>query len=332
MIGIKFQAPLPLREIVFLAQYAEAKGLDSAWTTEYRRDAAVAMGVLAAGTERMTIGSSILPIFTRSPAVLAMTAAAVAELAPDRVIVGLGSSTSVIVEEWHGCQRKEPLERLESYSELIRAILGGDTTAFDRAGVASRGFRLEWDGLTAAVPIYIAALGEKAITRAARYADGLLLNATPRTHLPAIRAAADAAAAEAGRQRISLAGDVRVAIGSGERISRIRERQRKAMASYARVPQYRRFFAGAGFPAEAAAIASAWQQHDQEAAVAAMTNPMLDSMVAIGDEDTVKAQLLAFLEAGLDHVLVYPLWDREESPADAIRHIVTVVSELVGST
>jgi probable F420-dependent oxidoreductase len=330
MIGIKFQAPLPLREIVFLAQYAEAKGLDSAWTTEYQRDAAVALGVLAAGTERLTIGTSIIPIYTRSPAVLAMTAAAISELAGGRVILGLGSSTRVIVEQWHGCERREPLERLAASAELIRTILCGNTTAFDRAGVASQGFRLEWDGLAGTVvPIYIAALGEKAVARAATYADGLLLNATPRIRLPSIRAAADAAASGAGRPRIPLAGDVRVGIGSGARIEQIRERQRKAMASYARAPEYRRFFASAGFAAEADAIASAWQRRDEQAAVAAMTDPMLDSIVAIGDEDTIKAQLQAFLEAGLDHVIVYPLWDRGESPADAIRHIVTVVSELV---
>jgi probable F420-dependent oxidoreductase len=328
-IGIKLQNELSIRENVLLAQYAEMRGLDTVWASEYRRDAVVLMAMLAAGTEQVGVGTSIVPIYTRSPAVLAMSAAAVAEIAPGRAILGLGSSTPVIVEKWHGFERSRPLVALEEYIETIRSILRDERTQFAGSVVRTDGFRLEFPSLAAPdVRIFAAALAEKALATAARVADGVLLNAAPIGYLPTIRALVDRAAAAAGKEPLPIAGDVRVGIGSGEDLRQMRERQRKAMASYGGVGPYNRFYAQAGYPNQAAAIAAGWEAGDNTSAVAALDDEMLDAIVAVGSEANVRDRVAAFLAAGMDEVIVYPVWGAEDRPSDAIRHVIDVVADL----
>lgn len=330
-IGIKLQNPLSIRENVLLAQYAEARGLDMVWASEYRRDAVVLMSMLAAGTERVAVGSSIVPIYTRSAVVLAISAAAANELGPGRVELGIGTSTKPIVERWHGLERRAPMQALEEYVVALRAILAGEKVRFEGEVVRVDGFQLEHPSLAApALPIWTAALGDAALELAGRIADGALLNAAPVGHVPSIRAHVEAGAAAAGRPAgaVRIAGDVRVGVAAGAAAKRLREAQRKAMASYGRVGPYNRFYAHAGYPEQAAVMREAFAARDVARATAAMDDEMLDAIVAIGEADAVQAQLARFLEAGMDQVIVYPLWDEGESPGDAIRRIVDVVAEV----
>lgn len=319
-IGLKLDNPLPIRENVFLARYAEARGLDAAWVSEFRRDAMVQAAALAAGTERIKVGTAIVPIYTRSTPVLAMSAAALADLAPGRVVFGLGTSTGPIVEGWHERERPAPITDLRRAVEDLRAALAGERT--------SSGFKLDLGQVgPPEAALYTAALEAKALDAAATYADGVLLSAVPIRHLPAIRERL-ATAAGAGRPAPALAGDVRIGIGDAEEVARMRAAQRKAMATYARGPAYNRMFAEAGFAAEAEAIRTHWEAGDTEAAIAAIGDDLLDEIVAIGSPEEVADRLRAFAAAGFDEILAVPIWDEGTVPADAARRVVDLTVEL----
>jgi probable F420-dependent oxidoreductase len=332
-VGVKLQAGLAIEENARLAGYAEQRNLDSVWLSEYRAEAVVSMAVLAKSTERVTIGSSILPIYTRSPAVLAATAASLWELAPGRVILGLGTSTDLIVERWHGVERKQPLRALEDYVRAIRAIVGGARAHVEGTVYSVDGFQLQHPRLAAPeTPIYVAGLTHKGLELAGRVADGALLNLFPLGHLRFIRGRVDAGSAAAGRGAgaVPLAGDVQVAVATGSAARRMRELLRKQTAFYAAVPQYNRLFAEAGYATEATAVQAAWKRRDRDAAVAAIGDDLLDSIAAVGTEQQVQEHLTAVHAAGLDHVIVYPLFEAG-ADASATRRTIDIAAEALGT-
>lgn len=331
-LGIKIQNALPIRDNVLLVQYAEARGLDSVWVSEYRTEPFVAMALYAAATERVDVGSAITQLYTRTAPVIAMSAAALAEIAPGRIILGVGTSTGVIIGQWHGTERAKPLAAAEEYIDAVRTILRGDKVQLDGRVVGVDGFQLDHPVAGAErFPIYAAALGEKMLTIAGKTADGVLINAAPFPHLPVMRAKVDAASVAAGRPAgsVKLAGDIRVGIGTGTRARTFREQQRKAMAYYGKMPPYNRFFAEAGFERQADEMREAWAAKDRDRAFAAFDDEMLDQIVVIGDEDTVQQRLTEIAAGGLDTVIIYPLWD-DESPAVATQRIIEVAAETTG--
>lgn len=335
-VGVKIQNDLGIRECVVLAQYAEARGLSSVWVSEYRcRDALTNLAVFAAATERVELGSSIIPLYTRSPTVLGMSAAALEEIAPGRILLGLGTSSEVIVERWHGGKRERPLRAMAEYVEAIRTVMSGARVELEGEVVTAQGFSLELDFLAAPEGrIFIAALGEKMLKIGGRIGDGILLNHAPVGHVPRIREVVEGAASEAGRAAgaCRIASDLRVGIGSAAEVAEMREVQRKQLAFYGNVPPYNRFYAEAGYGAQAAALRDAWGEKDRERAVAAVDDPMLDSIVAIGDGDTVRDRVRALWDAGVDEVILFPLWPEGGSPADRTRELIDTAAELMRDT
>ncbi|HEY5333731.1 MAG TPA: LLM class flavin-dependent oxidoreductase, partial [Solirubrobacterales bacterium] len=308
------------------------------WVSEYRWEAIAPLTDFALATERMKIGSAIIPIYSRSATALAMTAANLAQLAPDRLLFGLGTSTDVIIEGWHGRKRERPLQAIREYIEAIRVVLAsvpidgnrileGEAVHFEGEIVTVDGFQLD-RRVSGRVDLYAAALGEKMLQVAGQVADGALLNLTPHGHLPKIRSTVEEAAAEAGRDpgSVALCGDVLVAIAEGEEAAEIREEQRAEIAIYARQGPYSRFFSEAGFPKEAAAIRAAWERRDRDAAAAAVTDEMLDSIVVVGDADHVRERVEHLLGAGYDTLIAVPLSPRGGDPDVAARLLIDVLA------
>lgn len=328
-IGVKLEAGPGIEENVRLARYAEQRGLDSVWASEYRGEAIVSLALFAAATERVTIASSILPIYTRSPVVLAATAASLTEIAPGRVILGIGSSSEPIIERWHGVPRTRPMAAMEDAVGAIRAVLSGEIVRHEGEVFSVRGFQLQHPHMAApTTPIYAAGLGAKGLELAGRVADGALLNVYPIGHLPFIRARVDAGSATAGRApgTVALAGDVPVAIATGTAARRLRESVRKHTAFYAAIPQYNRLFAEAGHVEAAAAVRAAWERRDRDAAVAAIDDELLASIFSIGTEQQVQERLADVRAAGLDHAIVYPIFERGTDPL-LTRRVIDVAAE-----
>lgn len=335
-IGVKIENGLPISVNVSLVQYAEARGMSSVWVSELRaRDAFTTMAVYAAATERMTVGSSIVPIYTRSPVVLALTAASLADIAPGRIALGIGTSSSEVIEGWHGARRTRPLKAVEEHVRVLRSVLAGKNVEFDGEVVTVGGFRLEFPQLSdPKLPIYVAALGERMRALAASVADGVLLNVVPISYMSHVSKSARESALSAGRSpdALRLAGDLRIALSSPQASAEAaRERQRKYLAHYGRVDVYNRFFASSGYPDEARLMSEAWERGDVGTAVASVSDAMLDDIVAAGEPDLVKERIRAFAESGVDEVILYPCWESGEDPVEATQRTIELAAEVLGT-
>src|SRR3954462_11896469 len=164
----------------------EAAGLDTVWVLEgYGYDSPTLMGYLAAKTETIEIGSAILNVYSRTPALLAQTAAGLDNVSGGRAILGLGASGPQVVEGWHGMSYSRPLGRTREAIEIIRAAMRREKLEFqgksftlplpaDEGTGLGKPLKMLTHPERDSVPIYIAALGQKSVEGTAEYADGWL--------------------------------------------------------------------------------------------------------------------------------------------------------------
>lgn len=325
LLGLKLETHFGIRESVSIAQRAEQRQISSIWIAEYRGpEAMVAMTALALGTRTLTIGSSIIPIYTRSGPVLAMAAASLAEIAPGRIILGLGTSTETIVNEWHGSQRRAPVTAIRENVGVLRQLLAGEKVTFAGETINVAGFKLSSSLVPRQQPqIFLAALGQKMLATAAAIADGVLLNAVPTSRLAeTVRLILEAAADRP--MRPTIACELRVLISSALPEKEVaRDDQRRAFAIMGRALPYRRLFARSGFESIASELDAAWQNRDLPRASAAISNEMLDDLVAIGDQSAIEERLDMMFRSGVDLVILLPIIV-SEAPTTAIDRLLTL--------
>lgn len=285
--------PFGVRESCELARRAEDLGYTDAWSAESGGtdgfSVAAAVGV---STERMRIGCAIVPVFTRPPALIAMSTLSAHQACGGRFCLGLGASSPVIVERWMGLDFERPLTRVRETVEAVRGALTGDKLDYRGETVTAKGFRLE-QASSGEVPIFLAALGPKMLALADSVADGVALFLATEE---GVRLAAKAApSCETLARLICFVGDE-----AGE----VRDFARWMLAPYLAVPGYNRFVAAQGYEAEAAGVASAWAEGDRPGALAALTDELVDDLVITGPAEACKERIEAYREAGLDTPVV----------------------------
>jgi F420-dependent oxidoreductase-like protein len=163
-------------ELVALAQEAERLGFDSAWAAEaWGTDCVTVLAWLAATTERIKLGSAVMQIPARSPAMTAMTAMTLDLMSGGRFLLGLGTSGPQVAEGWHGAEWGKPLARTREYVEIVRAALRREPLEHDgvhyRLG-RPRPLKLMARPLRAQIPIYLASISPRSVELAAEIADG----------------------------------------------------------------------------------------------------------------------------------------------------------------
>jgi probable F420-dependent oxidoreductase len=308
-LAISLPAPgLDARACIELARRAEREwGYDAIWLAETNGPDSFALaGALATATERATIGTAIVPVYNRTPAVLAMSAATVQQLSGGRFVLGLGSSSHAIVEDWNGIPFERPLAHVRDAVAIVRDALAGRKT--DHAGEAlrSKGFRLGNVPATP-VPIYLAALRERMLRLAGGIGEGLVVNLFPVTALPQILAAYRAGAAEAGRDASRDEVVCRFQVLVSDDLPFARNVVRMAFGGYAAAPVYNRFFAWCGFEREARAVAEAFARRDRAGVAAAMSDDMVDRIAILGPAERCRERIAAFVAAGVTTPVISPL-------------------------
>ncbi len=302
----------------------ERAGLDTAWVAEaWGFDAVSFMGYLAATTERVEIASGILPIFTRTPALLAMTAAGVDALSGGRAMLGLGASGPQVIEGWHGVPYDAPLTRTREIVEICRRIWKRE----ERVEFNGEKYQLplpkgQGTGLGKAlkmithpvrddIPITIAALTPKSVEMTAEIADGwlpILFHPTKSRERWGAALAAGAAKRDSARAPLRIFAGGPVAFGEG--IEDLRNRARPMMALYvggmgARGKNfYNELFASYGYEKEAAEIQDLYLSGKKQEAAAAIPNSFLDETSLIGPEGYVRDRLTELKEAGVNNLNV----------------------------
>jgi F420-dependent oxidoreductase-like protein len=164
----------------------EKAGIDTVWVAEaYGFDSPTLMGYLAAVTDTVEIGAAILNVYSRTPALLAQTAAGLDNVSGGRAIIGLGASGPQVIEGWHGMPYSKPLGRTKETIDIVRAALRRENIEYhgkvfqlplpDGEGTGlGKPLKMLTRPERSSVPIYIAALGPKSVEGAAEYADGWL--------------------------------------------------------------------------------------------------------------------------------------------------------------
>jgi F420-dependent oxidoreductase-like protein len=307
----------------------EKVGLDTVWVAEaYGYDAPSLMGYLAAKTERVEIGSAILPIFTRTPTLIAMTAAGLDALSGGRFVLGLGASGPQVVEGFHGVPYDRPLTRTREIIEICRDVWAREAP-LRHEGAAyqiplppgqgtglGKALKIIGHPVRARIPIWVAALGEKNLALTAEVADGWLPvffmpEKAKEVFGPSLALGGARRAPDLGPLQIAAGGVL--SIGEGPEVTARRELGRGMAALYiggmgAKGQNFYNALAGRyGFEKEAAEIQDLYLSGHQAEAAAKVPDALLESTSLCGSEGYIKERLAAFAEAGVTHLNVTPV-------------------------
>jgi probable F420-dependent oxidoreductase len=309
--GITFASfqPLGVETALEVAASAREMGFGSFWTAEtVGQEAFATLGAVAGRVPGLDLGTGVLALQLRTPMLAAMGAATLQSLAPrNDVLLGVGISSPVVVGRWHGAQYGErPLAQTREYLELLRRCLDGDVVdhegEFYRCSRFRLGVRLE----QRRPKIVLGALNERMLRLAGALADGVLLNYLPASAVPWCVEQVRAGEVEAGRPQGACTVYAYVHVGVCDREAAA-PNARKDLFSYAVVPAYARAFERAGFADEVAAVREAHAAGERQAAVAAISDRMVDAIDICGDPTTVGRAVEDYRSAGVDVPVIMPL-------------------------
>ena len=315
-----------LKEAASQAVALENAGLDTVWVAEaYGFDAVSLMGYLAAVTETVEIGAAILPIYTRTPSLLGMTAAGVDALTDGRCILGLGASGPQVIEGFHGVPYTQPLTRTREIIEICRKVWARERVTYDGKAYTlplppeqgtglGKPLKLITHPVRDRIPIYVAALGPKNVRMTAEVADGWL----PLFYLPekvddvwGDDLAAGAAARSGDLAPLEIVAGGLLAVGDDA--AQMRDLARPMIALYvggmgARGRNFyndlaRRY----GFEAEAVKIQDLYLDGKKDEAAAAVPDGLLEAATICGPEGYVRDRIAAFKAAGVTSLNVTPI-------------------------
>jgi probable F420-dependent oxidoreductase len=293
-----------------LARRADRAGVTSIWTIEYyNRNSLARLAMMAACTERTTVGTAITAAFARAPLMTATAAADVVALAPGRVVLGLGSSTRRMNTDWYGVDASHPAPRIEELVELLKAIWAHENGPFGFDGTFYNLTFAHLDKLPTdpPPPIYTAGVNERMVRTAGRVADGFIGHplATPTYFKEVARGAVARGASEAGRDAGAVHMATQVIVAPDEDLAAARRRVALQVAFYSTVKTYDIFFELHGFQEERALIQAAFLKHDTEGMLGAVSERMLDEMAVYGPPKRIWSGLERFTGV-VDTAILYP--------------------------
>ncbi|MDY7105011.1 MAG: LLM class flavin-dependent oxidoreductase [Actinomycetota bacterium] len=295
---------------VDLAVRAGELGYGSVWTAEAAGAESFSMlGAIGARTSGVDLATGIVPVQTRSVTTLAMAAATLQDLNPDRdVLLGLGASTPIIAERWHGATYgASPLAHLREAVDALRALWAGERVKVDGEYVSLRGARLGVRVGERTPKVVLAALGPRMLALAGEVADGVLLNYLPSSLVEWSVDRVREAEAAAGRAPGSCRIHAYVHVGVTAPTDRTLDLARRDLHGYAMADGYAASFRRAGFTTEVDALREAERAGDRDAARAAITRAMADAIDPVGTADEARAFVDGYRRAGVDDVVVMPL-------------------------
>ncbi|MEF8785002.1 MAG: TIGR04024 family LLM class F420-dependent oxidoreductase [Haloarculaceae archaeon] len=308
-------------DLVDMSTRAEREGYERVWLPEtWGRDAVTVLATIAERTDEVGIGTSIMNVYSRSPALIGQTAATLQEASDGRFRLGLGASGPILMEGWHGVDYGNPLRRTRESIDVIRQVLDGETVQYDGEYFQLAGFRLRQGPPEVPPSIDAGGMGPKSVELAGRFGDGWhALMLTPEGLADRV----------ADFERGSEMGDIdrddqRITVSVGccalEDRERARYLAREHLAFYVggMGTFYREAMSRQGYDETAKTIAQRWGSGDKEAAINAIDDDVLDAFSAAGHPDECRERLAAFERIdGVDAVAVsFPrAADREEITA-----------------
>ena len=302
-ISVDWQGRFDLAAILERVKIADAVGVDSVWIAEaWGRDCFTLLTLLADRTQRIRLGTGIVNVYSRSPAVLAQHFATLDELSGGRMIAGFGTSGAQVIEHFHGVRFEPSLTRLKEVIEIFNMLIRHDPLKYSGTLFKlERGFTLRFPSVRPRIPIHLATLNPKALALTASHADGWMPVMIPIDKLAAEIAAMHARLAAGGRRpqdfEIHAPGGVVVAHGDARRRAEMVQAGTTAFYIGRMGVYYARQLERFGLGAEVAAVKDAWNQNSA-AAVAAVPPAMRQRLGCVGDIEECRERLAAEAAAG----------------------------------
>ncbi len=335
------------RESVRRVVELEGAGLDHVWVAEaYGFDSPSLMGYIAGQTERVEIGSAILPLYSRTPTLVAMTAAGLDALSDGRFHLGLGASGPQVIEGWHGVPYAAPLQRTRETIDICRKVWAreepltyeGKTIRVPlpegQGTRLGKALKIIAHPIRSRIPVWIASLGEKNVEMTAEVAEGWIPILFSPEHAEKVWGAPLAAGRakrdpSLGGLQISAGG--LVAIGDGDDVLAVRDLARSQVALYVggMGARGRNFYNDVvrryGYEREAAEIQDLYLSGKKKEAEAAIPTELLESMSLCGPENYVAERIAAYADAGVTHLQVMPVPTGDQTPVRLMEKIRTLV-------
>ena len=317
---------LPVAGQADVARRAEALGYSTVWAAEAgTNDAFGLLTACAAATSTVELATGVLPIFTRTPALMAQSAATLQDYSGGRFALGLGVSSHTIVSRWNGMAYDRPLERMREYVSVVRRLLTWEKVSHESALYPVDGYRLLMN-VPSPPPILIGALNPGMLRLAGEVSDGALLNWIGAAAVPAALAAvAEGAGGEPRRNAVF----VRVCVTSD--VDAARAWARREVMGYVIVPAYRRAFVAQGWGEVCEAAMALWDAGDRKGAAGSLPDEFVDSLCIAGTADDVRARFDAFRASGVDEPVAFLFSGQREVPA-VVAELEATMSALAPAT
>ncbi|MGH8959418.1 MAG: LLM class F420-dependent oxidoreductase [Acidimicrobiia bacterium] len=317
--GIPYDRPERWKETVDFVVQAERLGVDSVWSAEaWGSDAVTPLGYLAARTERIKLGSGIVQTGTRTPALLAMTAATLQLLSGGRFLLGLGTSGPQVIEGWHGITFDQPVSRMREIVEIVRLALTGERVSYQGEiyqlpliGGEGKALRLGMSAVTP-VPIYLASLGPKSLALTGAVADGWLGTSFMPEHSEVFIDHIRRGAEEAGRSLSDLDLHAGGVVAFADDPERLLEARRPGIAftlgamGSAKTNFYNQAFQRAGYEELARRVQSLWLEGKREEAATLIPDEIVLQTNLLGTDKMVADRILAYRAAGITTIRIAP--------------------------
>ena len=314
-LGIYLQDAHSISEAIKYAQYAESNGFEAVWQADSRlvRDAVVPMAAFAAETEKIKIGSGVVDCWTRNPARLASTFSTLDDLAPGRIILGIGAWWDPLASKV-GIERKKPLKVMREVVTAVRALLADETVTFSGDFVQLDGVELDYvyqERRPKEVPIYIGATGMKMMELTGEIADGVVLNylVSPEYNKRAMEHL-EIGASKAGRSIDEIDRPQLVVCSLAEDRKEALDGARLMVTQY--LGQQPHIMKASGVPEdlldEIGQVLTWPATHEQvEAASKLVPDEVVQMICAAGTPDEVREKVAQYMKDGCTCPILYPL-------------------------
>lgn len=301
-----------VRGLLDFVRHAERLGVDYVWSAEaWGQDAVTTLGFLAGQTERIRLGTGIMQVSARVPAMIAMTAMSLQALSGGRFVLGLGASGPQVVEGLHGVAYHPPLARLRETVEIVKLATQGEKLAFEgrvytlpRPGGEGKAIRLDQPPTN--VPIFLATIAPRALEYTGAAADGWLGTSFSPDHAEAHFAHLRRGAERAGRSLADVELHAACQVGISDDVEGLIDARRAGVAfnmggmGSRETNFYNDAFQRAGFEEDAKAIQALWFEGKRKEAAARVPDAMVTQFGALGTPEMVRERLRRYRDVGID--------------------------------
>lgn len=308
-LGYSLGSLLSVNEVLECAKILSTRSVDSIWIPEtWGMEGFSMMSAVSRIAKNAKIGSSIVNIYSRSPSVIAMGAATLDTISDGKLILGLGTSSDLIVQNWHGIAFKDPVVRMQECVEIIRLILSKNKVNYNGKFFHLKDFALLIKPTRNKIPVYLAAVNQKMVELTWNVADGVIFYLRPLTELK------NTIQKMQSKKKIDVASQFITCVSDDK--EKAVSKAKKTLAFYISVAKiYRDFLAKNGFKKETENVYQEFLKSGLSSNFELIPDSMLESLTICGDAEESRKQLKRFVDAGVNLPIMQfnPIGDAKES-------------------